>query len=116
MKLVPFQRDPLQAVEPRITEGQQLLAENPGLLFRTKRWADGTRVWVDPRGFLHLQIGNSKRPEVTLVLVLNMPMAAWASDGMCCGPSYFTKGTGGMLVDASIFYEKYIQPFIEMIR
>lgn len=116
MKLLPFQRDPVHELAPRITEEKRLLTENPALLFRTKQWADGTRVWVDPRGFLHLRIGNSKRPEVTLVLVLNMPMAAWASDGMCCGPSYFTKGTGGILVDASIFYEKYVQPFIEMIR
>lgn len=116
MKLLPFQRNPLHALEPRITEDQRLLPENPALLFRTKQWAGGTRIWVDPRGFLHLRIGNSKRPEVTLVLVLNMPMAAWASDGTCCGPLYFTKGTEGTPIDASIFYKKYIQPFIEMIR
>ncbi len=116
LKLVPFQRDPQQAVEPRITENQRLLTENPALLFSTRQWADGSTVWVDPRGFLHLRIGNSKRPEVTLVLVLNMPMAAWASDGICCGPSYFTEGTGGTVIDSTNFYEKYIQPFIKMIR
>ncbi len=116
LKLLPFERNPLHTLEPRMTEGQRLLTESPMLIFRTKQWANGARVWVDPRGFLHFRIGNSKRPEVTLVLVLNMPMAAWASDGMCCGPFYFTEGTGGTLIDPSNFYEKYIQPFIEMIR
>lgn len=116
LKLVAFQRDASQPLEPRMTEGQSLLTENPALLFRTKQWDDGSSVWIDPRGFLHLQSSNRKRPEISLALVLNMPLAAWASDGVCCGPLYFTEGTGMSVIEPTIFYEKYIQPFIEAIK
>jgi hypothetical protein len=75
---------------------------------------DGSEVVVDSRGFLHLRSSDKKLPEVTIVLVIDKPTAAWASDGKTCGSTYFTgQSSNG---DIESFYYQYIRPIIEVIK
>jgi hypothetical protein len=53
-------------------------------------WPDGTRIWLDGRGLLHLRSSDPRQPEVTLVLVCDKPVAGWTSDGKVWGTPYFT--------------------------
>ncbi|MCC6738130.1 MAG: hypothetical protein IT452_03730 [Planctomycetia bacterium] len=53
-------------------------------------WKGGSRAWTDSRGMLHLRSGDSRLPEVSLVLTDESPLAAWSSDGRLAGPRYFT--------------------------
>jgi hypothetical protein len=52
-------------------------------------WPDGSRVWLDRRGMLHLKSSQADLPELTLVLA-DPVMAAWSSDGGLGGPPFFT--------------------------
>lgn len=52
-------------------------------------WDDGTRAFWDNRGLLHLKSSDPDIDEVSLV-VGEWEIAAWCSDGTCCGPEFFT--------------------------
>jgi hypothetical protein len=53
-------------------------------------WKNGSRAWTDTRGLLHLRSGDSRAPEVSLVLTDEGALAGWTSEGRLCGPRYFT--------------------------
>jgi hypothetical protein len=75
---------------------------------------DGSEVFVDSRGLLHLRSVNKNIQEVTILLVLSKPTACWASDGRVCGSAYFT-GNNPNIIPVQEFYNKYIQPFISAL-
>jgi hypothetical protein len=52
-------------------------------------FADGSRVFLDGRGMLHLKSADRTLAEVTLVLN-DAAVAAWTSSGHVCGSRYFT--------------------------
>ncbi|MGI4759171.1 MAG: hypothetical protein ACRYF0_00590 [Janthinobacterium lividum] len=93
------------------------LTANKRLPFRLFRWANGSEAVLDPRGLLHLRSVNASVPEITLVLILNQPTAAWAADdslgGTVCGSPYFTGPQPGRQMAVPEFYQQYIQRFIE---
>ena len=89
------------------------LTPNPQVLFRRFSWADGSVALVDTRGLLHLRSGNPTLPEITLLLVLNQPTAAWASDGTVGGSAYFTGPEPDHPLPVAEFYQLYLQPFID---
>lgn len=60
-----------------------------GCSLRLAEWSSGSRAWLDSRGLLHLRSHDSSVPEVTLVLVVDAPLAGWCSDGVACGPAFF---------------------------
>ncbi|MGI4823648.1 MAG: hypothetical protein ACRYFV_20755 [Janthinobacterium lividum] len=93
------------------------LTANKRLQFRLFRWANGSEAVLDPRGLLHLRSANTSVPEITLVLILNQPTAAWAADdllgGTVCGSPYFTGPQPGRQLAVPAFYQQYIQRFIQ---
>lgn len=89
------------------------LTANERLEFRLFRWANGSEAVLDPRGLLHLRSAEASVPEITLVLVLNQPTAAWAADGTVSGSTYFTGPNPSRQLTVPGFYQQYIQRFIE---
>ncbi|WBO86874.1 hypothetical protein [Hymenobacter yonginensis] len=95
-------------VDPK---GFPLLA-NEQLLFRRFAWPDGSGGLLDPRGLLHLRSADATVPEITLVLVLGQPTAAWAADGAVCGSPYFTGPNPARHLSVLEFDRQYLQRFI----
>lgn len=89
------------------------LTANERLEFRLFRWANGSEAVLDPRGLLHLRSAAASVPEITLVLLLNRPTAAWAADGTVSGAAYFTGPNPSRQLPVPDFYRQYIQRFIE---
>ena len=92
-------------------KGFPLLA-NEQLLFRRFAWPDGSEAILDPRGLLHLRSADASVPEITLVLVLGQPTAAWAADGTVCGSPYFTGPNPARPLSVLEFNQQYLQRFI----
>lgn len=99
------------------------LTANAGLRCQHFVWPDGSEAVADGRGLLHLRSANPALPEVTLVVAIDLPTAAWATDGTLCGNPYFTGRSieealraTDTPVTATDFYERYIQPFIDHLR
>jgi hypothetical protein len=88
------------------------LTANKRLQFRLFRWSNGSEAVLDPRGLLHLRSADASVPEITLVLILNQPTAAWAADGAVCGSTYFTGPNPVRQISLPEFYQQYIQRFI----
>jgi hypothetical protein len=94
------------------------LTANKRLQFRLFRWPNGSEAVLDPRGLLHLRSANASVPEITLVLIINQPTAAWVADddsagGTVCGSAYFTGPKPNRQMAVPDFYRQYIQRFIE---
>ena len=98
-------------VVPVDPKGFPLLA-NEQLLFRRFAWPDGSGGLLDPRGLLHLCSADATVPEITLVLVLGQPTAAWAADGTVCGSTYFTGPNPARCLSVLEFNRLYLQRFI----
>lgn len=98
--------------EPAVNFG----IHHPHLQVAKVSWPDGTDALVDPRGFLHLISSDASLPEVSLVLILNQGIAAWASDGHVCGADYFIADNISTQMDCGTFYATYLQPIIDLIR
>lgn len=86
--------------------------DNAQLAFRRFQWADGSEAVVDTRGLLHLRSSDAAIPEITLVLVLGQPAAAWAADGATCGASYFTGSESKQSLSVADFEDRYLLRFI----
>jgi hypothetical protein len=100
-----------QAIDPE----KSRLPESAYIELHTFEFEDGSQVVVDYRGYLHLRSSNPRIPEVTLVLALEKPIAAWSSDGRVTGSDYFIQDKGNYLLPVLTFYNKYINPFTEHI-
>ena len=112
--------------EPAVTavraDAQPLpLPENPRVLLHRFRWPDGSQALADPRGLLHLRSADPSVPDITLVLVQNRSLGAWAADGTVAGNVYFTNLTGQepyahpdgvRWLSVPDFYARYLQPFL----
>jgi hypothetical protein len=81
------------------------------LLVRRFAWPNGSEALLDGRGLLHLRSADVALPELTLLLVLGQPTAAWAANGTVCGPAYFTGHDPSQRLPAAAFYQQYIQRF-----
>ena len=59
-----------------------------GCSLRVAVCPDGSRVFLDSRGLLHLKSADPSLPEISLVLSSG-EVAAWTSDGFTAGPAFF---------------------------
>lgn len=75
---------------------------------------NGSKVFIDSRGMVHLRPADKKEHEITIVMVLGKPTACWASDGSVCGSAYFT-GNNPNIMPVREFYNRYIQSFIHAL-
>lgn len=66
---------------------------------------DGSRLWLDPRGLLHLQSSDLQIPELTIVLTEGGNTAGWCADGSLWGDAYFLGGSGPRVLARSIYAE-----------
>jgi hypothetical protein len=83
--------------------------EGVGYTLRQAAWTGG-RAILDSRGMLHLQLADSRAPELTLVLC-DGAIALWSSDGRLAGPTYFTGGQGNAL--PSDLYRQVLEPIMK---
>lgn len=60
-----------------------------GCTLRVATWPNGSKAWMDNRGFLHLRSHDTSIPEVTLTLGVGGPLGAWTSAGHLIGGSFF---------------------------
>jgi hypothetical protein len=74
-------------------------------------WPDGSEAVVDSRGLLHLRSADATLPELTVLLVLGHPTAAWAADGTVTGSTYFTGLNPPQHLPPAEFYRQYLQRF-----
>ena len=93
---------------------------NKAVSLKCFEWEDGSRAYLDSRGFMHLVSADSSLPEVSFVMVLEKITACWASDGSTSGSSYFINVTpekflNGIHLNAGRFNQKYLEPFIQHI-
>lgn len=61
-----------------------------GYRLRVAAFHDGSRVYLDSRGLLHLRSSDGSLPQMTFVLNQIGTMAGWCSDGRLWGNSFFT--------------------------
>jgi hypothetical protein len=85
-------------------------------LTRRFAWPDGSEAVVDTRGLLHLRSADARVPELTVLLVLGQPTAAWAADGTMAGPPYFTGHNPAQALAPANFYQQYVQRFTAPLR
>ncbi|MGV3598289.1 MAG: hypothetical protein ACO1PI_10510 [Bacteroidota bacterium] len=78
------------------------------------KFTDGSRIRIDPKGLAHLISSNSDIPSVSIVLIIGKPTACIVNGGWVCGWEYFT-GDNDKKIGEYLFYNKYIQPFIDHI-
>lgn len=88
--------------------------DNPKISLLTHTWADGSQAVLDTRGLLHLYSSDPEVPDVTILAIINHPVAAWAADGTVGGHPHFLPSSGGdKICSGREFYRLYIQPFID---
>lgn len=65
--------------------------KSAGVWLQTGQLSNGTTVFLDSYGILHLKSARPELPEVS-VLLADGEVAGWTSDGGVCGPSFFFDG------------------------
>ncbi len=106
---------PEQYIATTLEDGRYHTAvENAEIKMRPFSWPCGSKAMADGRGLLHLRSHNPNVTDVTIVLALDKPTAAWAADGTTCGSPYFLPNTAKS-IKVIEFYGKYIMPIIQAI-
>ncbi|MFY0254466.1 hypothetical protein ACDQ55_10980 [Chitinophaga sp. 30R24] len=90
--------------------------DNPHVIFTQYKYANGVTITADSRGLLHLQCHYHELPEVTIITVIQTPLAAWASDHTVCGNQYFIHNKEARVIPPTTFYHHYIEPYIEKLK
>ena len=80
---------------------------------RCAEWSDGSKVYLDRRGLLHLKSADVSVPEVTIVLK-DGPLAGWCADGTLWGEPYFT-GQSYDIAKVRHVWDVAIEPFVRRL-
>jgi hypothetical protein len=104
--------------ESKITElvDFQKISQSVSFDFPIKKatFKDGSEVFLDGRGLLHLRSADDSISEVTLVLH-DANVAGWSADGRTWGTEFFI-GKGIVSADTKHIYNTIIQPFIDRLK
>ena len=73
---------------------------------------DGSRVWRDGRGLIHLRSSDPLIPEFSLALT-NVAVAAWASNGKITGPAFLV---GSRSNEDGAYFLNLIRRFVSKVR
>ena len=73
---------------------------------------DGSRVWRDGRGLIHLRSSDPSIPEFSLALT-NNAVAAWASNGKITGPEFLV---GSQSNESGAYFLDLIRRFVARLR
>ncbi|MFN0051041.1 MAG: hypothetical protein ACKV0T_02560 [Planctomycetales bacterium] len=80
---------------------------------REATWSDGSAVFLDSRGLLHLKSSDPTIPELTLVLT-DGALAGWCADGSLFGPPYFTEVATGR--DPMHIEQNVLRRFVSVLQ
>ncbi len=80
---------------------------------RVAKWADGSRLWVDSRGLLHLQSSDPIIPEATFVLTSGV--AVWTSHGQMLGSTYYVDNAFPTISPEDVMHG-ILMPFVSRLR
>jgi hypothetical protein len=91
-----LQIGPLPAHEQNELQAKLVFSGQPkstrrGCTLHCAEFPDGSKAFLDSRGLLHLKSKDSDLPEISLVLS-DVEVAGWTSDGHVCGPAFFFDG------------------------
>jgi hypothetical protein len=89
-----------------------LTVPNVGFRLSVARWPDGSRIFLDSRGMLHLKSSDRAIPEVSIVLCEGA-LSGWCSDGRLWGRKYFIGDTPPAL-DGDVYHSS-IRPFLQRL-
>lgn len=83
---------------------------------RVAEWDDGSRIWIDPRGLLHLRSSDPQIPEASFLLDGNQ-VAVWTSDGQMHGNQYYIDN-GDLIrtISPEEVIERILSPFVSRLR
>ena len=95
-------------------EFEPIKQAEPGYSLRVAKWADGSRLWIDSRGLMHLQSSDRLIPEATFMLNVS-GVAVWTSDGKMHGSSYYIDPSRPS-ISAEQVRDLILTPFIERLR
>ncbi len=104
-----------EGISPEHGKTSALITENKSVDFKRMDFKDGTRIYADSRGLVHIVPANNVLPQVTIINVTGQSTAAWASDGATTGNKYFIRKTFTNHLDSGTFHEKYIKPIVKNI-
>lgn len=79
---------PFDALRPCLLPGDRRFQ------LRVATAPDGSRIYVDSRGLLHLRSSNIEIPELSFVILDDGELACWSSDGTRVGPHYLIGNPG----------------------
>ena len=92
---------------------QRVELPNANLHLDRATWQDGSQIYLDSRGLLHLRSSDQEIPEATLVLA-NGATAGWTAGQGTWGNQYFT-GNATNAGCRHVFAE-VLGPFVERLR
>ena len=95
-------------------EFEPIKQAEPGYSLRVAKWADGSRLWIDSRGLMHLQSSDQLIPEATFMLNVS-GVAVWTSDGTMHGSPYYIDPSRPS-ISAEQVRDLILTPFIERLR
>lgn len=78
------------------------------------KWSDGSRLWIDSRGLMHLQSSDRLIPEATIMLGMN-EITVWTSDGRMLGSTYHVEGSWRSITAEQVF-DLILTPFVARLR
>ncbi len=99
-------RCPIQPFQPHDTP------RDVRIRLQSASFPDGSQVFLDSRGLLHLRSSDRNIPEVTFVLG-DGELAGWSSDGRKWGPNYHLGAYPKS--DPAIIFNEILQPFVKRI-
>lgn len=94
---------------------EQVRHPNPGCSLWLARFADGSRVYADSRGLLHLRSSEASVPEATLVLD-ERNVAVWISTDRRLAIPYYCDDSEIDTLAPEEFQTTVLQPFLERLR
>ena len=92
--------------------GQRVSLPNAAFYLDLATWQDGSQVYLDSRGLLHLRSSDPGIPEATLVLTDGV-VTGWSADGRTWGDAYFTGHPTNSA--ASDIFTEVLRPFVERL-
>lgn len=94
------------------------VAAPSGVLWRLRmaESADGSRVWVDSRGLIHLQSSDVSLPEISFAITAEEAVAAWTSDGLCVGSRSLIHNTAADENEAFERFRFLLHEFAQRVR
>jgi hypothetical protein len=99
----------------RLTRGfEPVKHPTSGFTLQMAEWADGSRIWIDSRGLLHLRSSDPLIAEATFVLNPNN-VSVWTSDGRMLGPEYYVDRSKAVLLPEEVI-EMILIPFVSRLR